>query len=685
MLQKLVSLVLVFLIPLSIIHSAFWDDSRSYMLENMWEYKTYALEMWEMIPSLDDKTLERVSLKLSQIESDDAKLNTFVEYLELLISDSQIQTVETVKQDLGLTESEKRKLAREIKNIEWDMKKELSEFLDATISSWNTLSRYEENGDLKAKLQYAVENLIKFDAELNISEYTNQVQVFDQSFDAQIDGSYTTEFWGQKIDLSWESSINLISKWGAIYLRLKNTQLSSTNEEVELELTPLLEKLNELWENNTYLSFTDIDSAEIIWYLESFNGSSLEKEIDEIFSQALFEAYAKNEDGYLLRPTKHFCDMWKKITRVFDPFGGKLCSEKQYEDMLEDFYKSQTQMVLSLWLETKLSITNAQSIDAYEKIKIDFIWKNASLKNMSMTIYDAADPSISYLDVNYTPQKSLTIVSDVPWDLELDMTMIFNRDESVKSMDMSMKLEETVTVTALYDNDALEASLVSIDDDLEVTCSIAWDLDSSYTDLTAKCILSGKDVERELTNGQDSVQIDSELYFNGRSQKNDLSFMLDAQLDEENYIIIDITNTGTRKTSSQKNISAPTNTVDYLEFLWSIETTNTINYDAGYEYTYEEYDTHTESCTIYDNGDKNCSKYYNDRSETCNYTAETDTETCSTYEYGYSIENYEFDDHTTTCYSYDDGTSTCYEYYDTKTRTCNISIEKEISCSEREY
>jgi hypothetical protein len=52
------------------------------------------------------------------------------------------------------------------------------------------------------------------------------------------------------------------------------------------------------------------------------------------------QAYGKNENGYLLEPTKHFCDMGKRITSVFDPFNGKDCSENQYQDMLEDFRDS---------------------------------------------------------------------------------------------------------------------------------------------------------------------------------------------------------------------------------------------------------------------------------------------------------------------------------------------------------
>jgi len=52
------------------------------------------------------------------------------------------------------------------------------------------------------------------------------------------------------------------------------------------------------------------------------------------------QAYGKNENGYLLEPTKHFCDLGKHLMSIFDPFNGEYCSEGQYENMLEDFRDS---------------------------------------------------------------------------------------------------------------------------------------------------------------------------------------------------------------------------------------------------------------------------------------------------------------------------------------------------------
>jgi hypothetical protein len=70
--------------------------------------------------------------------------------------------------------------------------------------------------------------------------------------------------------------------------------------------------------------------------------------MQEAFSTPLLEVESKTELGYTLIPTKHFCDMGKKISGIFDPFAGETCSESQYQDMLEEFIESDIKIILSL-------------------------------------------------------------------------------------------------------------------------------------------------------------------------------------------------------------------------------------------------------------------------------------------------------------------------------------------------
>jgi len=156
------------------------------------------------------------------------------------------------------------------------------------------------------------------------------------------------------------------------------------------------------------------------------------------------EAYGKNENGYLLRPTKHFCDTGKELTNVFDPFNGKECSEKQYQNMLEDFTDSGVEITLSTDNHTRLSITNMSDVNAFEIIDVELVWKNASFHEMSMSVRDSFDDT-QYVSAHYIVNDMLKIrVPEQAYDAGFMLDMDFGITGHIKTIDVESNYQDEV-------------------------------------------------------------------------------------------------------------------------------------------------------------------------------------------------------------------------------------------------
>jgi len=520
-------------------------------------------------------------------------------------------------------------------NMQNDFKSETQSLLSQMISSWNTMTRYSESGNFTANMDMSVKDFMSLKGEMNISDYLAQSQSFDSSISANIDGFYSAKsiYWDE-IDFSGETDLEFIQKGNDTYLLMKNTEFSTSDEYVEISLTPMVEKLTELAKDNTYISFSDkssINPYEILSYFESDN---LENEINDMFSKPLMQAYGIDGDTYLLRPTKHFCDMGKQISNIFDPFNGKECSDKQYQNMLEDFANSWVIVSLKTGNDLVLSISNINDSDAYETVDINLIWKNGSFYEITMSVIDDYD-DIEYVNMQYVSGKSLElVVPEQAYDPGMSLKINMNRNGSIKDALMQVSYQDEFSLNWEYKNGSITMNLETDTSEAQISCNFSGDAYSQYLNIDGGCDISSPLLETDSQN----ITLTSTLKYDARNAQNNVNWDLDIYSDKENYLTFNMDSNAKRTQTGVYEIQAPEKTIDYFEFLGEVDDSYDssyydYDYDVDYEYEYNEYDEYDEACYNYDNGDSTCYQYYNDKDITCNYITETNTETCETYEY----------------------------------------------------
>ena len=537
-----------------------------------------------------------------------------------------------------LSNLQQRAVSYEITKLQNNLEDETLAILSQMITSWNSLTNYAEKWNMIAEMNMNIEDLGSAKAGVNISEYIAQNQGLDSSFSADISGYFNANSkYVDEVEFSGETELEFIQKWQNAYLLMDNTSFSSSDEDIEIEFTPMIENITQLARDNTYIAFDDGNSFNLQDILTYFTQDNIESEINMLFSENLMEAYTMNENGYLLRPTKHFCDTGKRLTNVFDPFNGKHCSEKQYQNMLKDFMSSGTQITLMTDNETTLNIAD---VNAYETVDINLIWKNASFNEMTMSLKDNYDDT-EYMSAHYIANDMLKIhVPEQPYDPEFMLDIDFSRIGSIDSIDLRSSYEDEVVFIGKYDNGSLTTSLEIDTPDMQASCSFAWSAYANYLKISGGCDIASYLIDTD----SKSLRIDSSLLYNWAGSKNDFNWSFKAISDENNYLNFDITSKAERLTSNTYEIIAPTSTVSYLDFLKEISPENSYYYgDYGYDIQETSFDDFDRVCYNYDSGDRTCYDYYDDKDITCEYLIETDEETCETYEYDY-YDDYYYDD-----------------------------------------
>ncbi|MCD5375323.1 hypothetical protein LR010_02640 [Candidatus Gracilibacteria bacterium] len=696
MIRKIIASVLMFVLLSTSIANAYTPEDKTAAQDRLGEYSRYVPLLEKSLPKISTEKLDELEATLSVvINQSDGDMQDFLMYA-LISIDLEQQSRADIMPQSALTEAEKTMVQDEIMTLQDNIEDEMSSFLEGAIVGWNNAVRYEEKGNFKMFLDMAVQDFIQFEGKLDISNYISETQVFDQTFSGDVNTSYSTKvpgIYGGEVDFSLKTSADLIAKDGNIYIKLDNTsaQSQSSNEYFELDMTPYIEKLQELSKSNTYL---EIPGDDIYGYMQGMNYTDITQgaraQMENAFSLPLLQATYKTDLGYQLIPTKHFCDIGKKISGIFDPFGGEDCTQDQYLDMLEDFLDSGLNINMTI---DELSTLSMNIHDAGETVSMDISWNDNGVEQIKGLFTDSSSSYYgeSHMSFDFMPEESFSMsAGDDSFDGSLSLSM--DNNGAISMGEYSLIIEDDFNMQGIYRNKNMSVSMSGSDGDTSVICEFNGPLKKQFLDISGGCDIESKEITYDLP-GVESIHIDSALSYDGRHGKNNMDMSLNISTNNDNYLDFSISNVGTRRSIAAKEIIAPTKTKDIEEFFDEIYDEIYSDYDYGYyddyEYTSNEYDDYSEDCYTYDSGDSTCYKYYDDKTETCEYIAETGITDCNDYVYTdweYEVEEFTFDDHTTTCYIYNNGNTTCYEYYEDKSVTCEYLTETgKTDCDTYEY
>jgi len=120
-----------------------------------------------------------------------------------------------------------------------------------------------------------------------------------------------------------------------MYILLEKLKITDSNDTQELK--EIIKTIKEIAAQNKYISYSDKATQEAMKLLNSLTPNRIIADGKSILSKPMLEAYKKEGDRYLLKPTKYACDTAKQLANRFDLFhDNNTCSDSQYQDLLEE-------------------------------------------------------------------------------------------------------------------------------------------------------------------------------------------------------------------------------------------------------------------------------------------------------------------------------------------------------------
>lgn len=631
MLRKILAFVLIG--SISIVHSpiSFADSVSTELLRTKAELsetthgEKYITQLEALIPKLSIEKLEAIKEKVSgakEVLSGENFQETLIliAYIELLIE----KEISARAMETNISDKDKQIAQDAIMELQMLMKENTLSMIDELMLAWDNQTRYEEKGDFKMDMKLDIDGVVNASGKVSLSDYIAETQKLDQTFIGKLNTVFDASANGEDMNISFWSDIDIISKDGQFYLKMKNISYSDSGEEVNLDITKYIEKLEELAKDNTYLAFEDQNAKFIYNAMSSLSKEDIKKEvIGDKFDTAFFEAYSVKEDGtYLLRPTKHLCDTGKNMMKVFDPFGGSSCTDAQYSDMLQKYLDSGHS------LELEVGTKNILKWKAQEELA-DFnatvTWGNGKMHEIDVLVTGRGSSEGNLYTLNYVPKSHfetkliINEYTNVDAHLLVNLTKRGNLKDIAGHLNISENDEELFTSKLTYQRGKLDITLDSNSYGSTLSCALNGELNNVYADLRWNCTIESSSLTYMIPNTQ-VLDINMDVEYDIRSGKNNLNMNVNALADKEKIFEMMILNTGTRKQVSEREITTPEKTKSIEDFTAEIfeETYGDLYSDESFDYDGYDYDAYS---------------YYNEETETTMY--------CNTYEYN-EEENYDY-------------------------------------------
>lgn len=205
-----------------------------------------------------------------------------------------------------------------------------------------------------------------------------------------------------------------------------------------------------------------------------------ERQIKEIFQKNLLEAYGKDGDAFLLKPSQEMCSLMKEAMSVFDPFSGTKCSDGQYADMLEDFHNSG--MILQLTPGTNKELTlliNTREVEG----KITISYSAYGIISMIGEVFEPGNSSVNTIKFSYIPRDILHLEMKLENEFELMTYIELTNNNTLDAIESRMLYSEgiqSVEFTGVYKNSQLNLQLLGTLDGTNIDCNLSGDMRKSY-------------------------------------------------------------------------------------------------------------------------------------------------------------------------------------------------------------
>ncbi len=359
-----------------------------------------------------------------------------IKYMNGKIKIALINILEEEKNDVykeNISATDKKLVEDEIVKLQLNLFNKSVSYFDTLIDDFEKLTNYEDNGDFNMSLNVDHEKVWKIDSTFSFEDYSIKASNFDSELKWQINALINASIEGEeefKLKLSW--FIDFISKDGNIYMLLE--KLNITDKEWTEQIEEYLEKLEQIASENKYIKYEDKDSKQALEILNSITPAKIISNWKNILSKPMFEAYKKDWDKYLLKPTKYACDTAKELANKFDPFNGSKCTDGQYKDMLNDLAEV-WYLYITIWGNNKIGFSWKADDDT--KFTWFIVFDDTKILEINAIIIpDQNEYPDEWFELNYKNNNNLYInLYAESWDINYKFNSTLDRNNNFTYID----------------------------------------------------------------------------------------------------------------------------------------------------------------------------------------------------------------------------------------------------------
>lgn len=436
----------------------------------------YVVDTWssETLQELQEK----ITKLLERTNQSEETLN-ILQYFSFIINQELERRIQwSPKMELSLEEKESVKT--EILTLQKEIQTNIEAHNEAFFSRIASGEKYSEKWNFSTNIKLDLWEDSKAAAAINLKQYSAHIDGLNQELSGRLSGFIDAHFMGENIKAEWESLIDFILKDENIYLLFQELSIKRDDPENNFgeSFDVFLKKINELGNSQTYIKIPGGNGEVALQNL--IKKESLGTITEEIFSEPLFEIAGKKSESYILIPSKHFCDSFKKLGESFDPLWGDDCSDWQYDGLIEKF-QDRTQEILYTPGSRKNILYRNNSED--RKGNVSLSWGNNKDFEIQAQMIDSKNAE-NHINFTY---NTLGFEAQVFQD-DLSLTWAGNFDTNGHLEKMSFDLQSSdVTLNMHIIDDTMALKMRARWDSQNMSCTLGGDIKTPMVALQGSC------------------------------------------------------------------------------------------------------------------------------------------------------------------------------------------------------
>ncbi len=365
------------------------------------------------------------------------------------------------------------------------------------------------------------------DAKIDFSDYILKISKDAFNWKWNLLASVNAKIQGEDVKVELSSFMDYVLKDSKLYLLLKDFDI--TNIGVN-EIEYFADSINKIAEQEKYIV---IENWKELWTFE-FSKNISPSILEEYLSEPLFKLDKKEWNKYYLVPTKQGCNVSKSILSIFNWFGSRDCSDRDYTEMLRELEEIRD-IYMEIWNETKITFVLKDSA-VLEKLWWYFTFTDEEIKKVFLEITPPQySNTYEWLELSYVKNEKLDFDLYVQrWDVDFKLKSELDENNKFKYISYSWKIKDELDSSLKLENSNLDLLVKQWIEQLKSSINLKdWNIsgNTSYERKWKKIfnVKHNGSFEKDYLKLKNEIELDTILFYNEAEARDSLR-MLDISM-----------------------------------------------------------------------------------------------------------------------------------------------------------